>query len=295
MMAGGYDYDFIEEVQDKHRCMICIKALRDPHLTGCCGQHFCYSCLQQWFEEQRKEVCPHCRRESFPHMINLERKREIDALRVYCPNQSGGCPWVGDLSSLCQHLNPTSGNGCLVRKYQCKYCGLEDTYQTITGVGLKSCIHKNKSHYTVCPSYPFDCPNECGEKNIKRVDVASHRETCRLEKIICPNDSCTEIIERQQLHAHKRKCPMREVYCSNRCGERIKKKDRTAHRNACPLEIIKCPNLCGAKEIKRKDMTAHRHQCPLELMTCPNLCGTKEIIRKGMTAHLDSLICLLVL
>ena len=233
MMAGGYDYDFIEEVLDKYRCMICIKALRDPHLTGCCGQHFCYSCLQQWFEEQRKEVCPHCRRESFPHMINLERKREIDALRVYCPNQSGGCPWVGDLSSLHQHLKPTSGDGCLVRKYQCKYCGLEDTYQTITGVGLKSCIHKNKSHSTVCPSYPFDCPNECGEKNIKRVDVASHRETCRLEKIICPNDSCTEIIERQQLHAHKRKCPMREVYCSNRCGERIKKKDRTAHRNAC--------------------------------------------------------------
>ena len=265
--------------------MICIKALRDPHLTGCCGQHFCYSCLQQWFEKQKKEVCPHCRRESFPHMINLERQREIDALRVYCPNKSGGCLWVGDLSSLRQHLNPTSGDGCLVRKHRCKYCGLEDTYQTITGVGLKSFIHKSKSHYTVCPSYPFDCPNKCGKKKIKRVDVASHREICRLEKIACPNDLCTEIIERHKLVSHKWECPMQEVSCSNKCGERIKRANMATHKFLCPLEQISCPNQCGNKRIKRKDMTTHRCQCPLELISCPNQCGAKEIKRKDMTTH----------
>ena len=286
MMAGGYDYDFIDEVPERHHCMICTKALREPHLTGCCGQNFCHSCLKQWLESQEKEVCPHCRAESFPHMINLERQREIDTLRVHCPNRSGGCLWAGDLSSLRNHLNPTSGDGCLLRRHQCRYCGLEDTYHNITGVGLKSFMHNSKNHYTVCPSFPLDCPNKCGLKMIKRVDVASHREACYLEIIMCPNDSCSERIVRHQYDNHQDKCPMKAIYCSNECGKRIKRMNMAAHRrDQCPLELIICPNVCAAKQIKRKDMTAHRDQCPLEPINCPNLCGAKEIKRMDVNAH----------
>ena len=43
---GGYDYEFVRQVPERFMCInICTKVLREPHLTVCCGQHFCGSCL----------------------------------------------------------------------------------------------------------------------------------------------------------------------------------------------------------------------------------------------------------
>ena len=53
---GGYDYDFIKELDHRLECSICLLCMRDPYKTSC-GHIFCYSCILTWINEGRK--CPH--------------------------------------------------------------------------------------------------------------------------------------------------------------------------------------------------------------------------------------------
>ena len=50
------EYKFVKELPDDYQCMICTKVLNEPHLTDCCGQHFCQACLKQWFKKQAKKI-----------------------------------------------------------------------------------------------------------------------------------------------------------------------------------------------------------------------------------------------
>ena len=201
-VRGGYDYDFVEEVSGSLKCeTICIKVLRDPQLTECCGQHFCGTCLQHWLKRKGKKECPHCRAENFTHILYKPAKRKIDQLKIYCINRKAGCEWVGELNTIQAHINSGSGCGymevcctnscgeklirknlhchvtqqCPQRKYKCQHCGKEDTFQTITEI-----------HYNECPNYPPDCPNKCGTRGIKRAEMDQHRSTCPLEPVECP-------------------------------------------------------------------------------------------------------------
>ena len=217
---GGYEYEFIGKVPEKYTCSsICTKVLRDPHLTACCGQHFCETCLQHWFRKQGREVCPHCREENFNHFLDKPVKREIDGFKIHCTNRKTGCSWVGALSSLKPHLESEEGCGyvdvscskncskqlqrkdladhltqhCPLRKYKCQHCGKEDTYQTIT-----------EEHYDKCPNYPLDCPNKCGVGGIKRAEMDQHRSQCPLEPVNCPfqETGCQATLLRKDLDGH---------------------------------------------------------------------------------------------
>ena len=110
---GGYNYSFVDKNVECFNCeTICTKVPRDPHLTGCCGQHFCESCLNYWFTKHRKESCPHCRAEGkeFQHFLDKKLKRQIDSLRIHCTNKEEGCQWIGEVGSFKDHLK--SANGC---------------------------------------------------------------------------------------------------------------------------------------------------------------------------------------
>ena len=155
----------MKDLPDDYQCMICAKVLKEPHLTDCCGQHFCQACLEQWFKKQARKICPHCRSETFTHMRDLPLKRKIDILEVYCPNQKEGCKEVMKLGALDAHkrvcgfakVTCTQGCGrfllrkglaqhcideCSKRKIWCKYCGKLDHYEVING-----------KHMTVCEEY----------------------------------------------------------------------------------------------------------------------------------------------
>jgi len=216
---GGYDFNFTKPVPERFCCSICTKVLRDPHLTECCGQHFCKSCLDHWFKKQKKTTCPHCRYVKFKHMLNKERKRDIEELEIQCIKQGVGCPWLGELSSLQIHLDSDEGCGyvevqcsnkcgtkikrnereahlaqqCPLRKIKCQYCRYEDTYQKIT-----------TQHYDACPYYPLPCPNKCGITGIRRADMAKHRSRCELEPVECPfhEAGCTTRVVRREFDAH---------------------------------------------------------------------------------------------
>ena len=215
---GGYDLTFTKPVPDRFNCNICTKVLHDPHLTACCGQHFCESCLDHWFKKQ-KTTCPHCREKNFNHFLNKALKREINDLEIRCTKQGLGCQWVGELSSLQTHLDSDKGCGyvevqcsnkcgakmkrkelkahlerqCPLRKIQCQYCRYEDTYQTITS-----------KHYGECPHYPLPCPNMCGTTGIRRADMDNHRSRCELEPVECPfrEAGCKVNVVRKEFDSH---------------------------------------------------------------------------------------------
>lgn len=75
-------------------CPICLGVLKDPYITDCCGHHFCHYCID------RVETCPLCRKTNFKIFPNLEKKREVSSIPVYCIHREEGCRWSGPLSRL---------------------------------------------------------------------------------------------------------------------------------------------------------------------------------------------------
>lgn len=224
---GGHDYDFVDQKLEKLTCIICIKVVRDPHLTGCCGQIFCASCLSHWTEKAKKPNCPHCRAggDEFHHILDKRAKREVDALQMRCRNKKQGCNWIGELTGVknhleskdgcgyvvvkcpngCTHLGPTINDlqrrelskhlkdDCDRRPAVCKYCDFKDKYNKVT-------YHENH----ICPEKPLQCPNQCGVKHIKRKDLPTHKGMCPLQSVSCPfkNGGCSVKIKRKDLDEH---------------------------------------------------------------------------------------------
>ena len=237
---GGHDCEFVQEVSDRLNCNICTKVLRDPHLAVCCGQHFCESCLNKWFTRQGKESCPHCRAEgeAFHHVIDKSVGRAVNELKIRCSNHGEGCRWTGELRALKKHLESDNGCGfvmvecpnkcldfdgiveikrkdvhdhltqdCNRRAYQCRFCGLKDTYEIITG-GHMSLVDRDldgySGHQAKCPEAPLICPNECGADKIKRKDMKSHCSQCPQEPVECPfaEAGCKIDVRRHQFDNH---------------------------------------------------------------------------------------------
>ena len=235
---GGFDFEFVRKVADRYLCQICTKVLRKPHLAVCCGQHFCESCLKEWFRKNRgKESCPHCRAEGekFNHVINKGLRSEINQLQIKCSNHSDGCKWRGELDELephlsgcgfvavkcpnkCQDLTDVSitiyrkelqvhlSQECDLRPYQCEYCSYNDTYTAITGrvFGRQYGPGFLGGHQTTCPDVPLSCPNECEVGRMKRKDMERHRNKCSQELLECPfaEAGCKEKFRRFQLEGH---------------------------------------------------------------------------------------------
>ena len=226
---GGYDYQFVDTVPSKYICSICSKVLREAHLTACCGQHFCASCLTHWLGTlQGRKTCPHCREKNFQHIPNKAMIREVNQFNIRCTNHSEGCGWVGELGGLKSHLDSGKGCGyvkvtctykgcgervsrkdlqthlqekCYYRPYECEHCGHKDTYAAITGET------KNRftgGHYSECPDYPQDCHNRCGVTGIRRRAMPDHHSSCPLEPLDCPfkDAGCTEKIARKDMEDH---------------------------------------------------------------------------------------------
>ncbi len=221
-------YDLVKSAPNKYNCMICSGLQEQPVLMSCCGQHFCESCLKKWYAVQGKK-CPHCRNIGVTYLLNKERVRDINELRVYCSNKSKGCTWKGELGSSDGHVESNCGfteidcpkgckmkllrdkmsnhiqHSCLCRDYSCEHCQEKGTYHTITGEcgEFGPCEYHDDGHYSWCGQYPVQCPNECF-KTIKREEVPIHRESCPLEPVKCSFSEvgCQEQLVRRDLDNH---------------------------------------------------------------------------------------------
>ena len=43
--SGGYEFDFVDNVDDEYACCICLHVMKDPYQIVPCGHRCCRSCL----------------------------------------------------------------------------------------------------------------------------------------------------------------------------------------------------------------------------------------------------------
>ena len=185
---------------------------------------------------------------------------------------------------------------CVFRPYTCEYCSMVGTYLSVTNNarGLKL---NRPSHYDKCEHYPLECPNKCGEENIKRKDIQTHRDACPLEPLECTLGSHPTSILRKYMEKHrKEECEFRPYSCKH-CGfygtylsitgNGRSQKQATSHYSKCCEYPLECPNRCGVNKIKRKNLKTHRYKCSLEVVECPfkYVNCTKRIQRKNIDSH----------
>ena len=130
---GGYDADFVDNLDKDLECPVCMLALREPVLTHC-GHHFCHSCTMKLMKSSSlalyacskqtrfrfgKFDCPldsqTCKEgdvSSCSELVEVgtlaylqifrDRKveRKVLSLMVYCSRRALGCSWKGELRNL---------------------------------------------------------------------------------------------------------------------------------------------------------------------------------------------------
>ena len=110
--------EFVEPLPDELQCPLCLEFLKEPTLTSCCGHHFCSECINRAIT--RSHVCPLCNNQGFQTLLNKEKERLVNALKVYCKQKSRGCEWVGELGRLERHLDVEEGDcGCV--EVECEF------------------------------------------------------------------------------------------------------------------------------------------------------------------------------
>lgn len=229
---GGYSCNFIDPTSDDDQCPLCHLVLRKPHITSCCSNHFCYSCISGALADG--ESCPRCRNENFTTLLDRELANKINSLRVYCICKAEGCEWMGSLDDLESHLCRGETEG------ECRYLAVE----CLNHCGKKIARKNLQAHIQ------YDCPERtvycryCGHKCTSISITTKHFEVCEKYPVECPNECELPSIERSQLEAHRKTCPLEDVQCIYNfagCKERLKRKDVPTHmeeNTQCHLDLL---------------------------------------------------------
>ena len=209
VIEGGYDCDFVTPIPDRLVCNICHLPCREPQQTHECGHLFCKSCIKKLMcSTTVSHACPVCRKESFTIFSQLKDDREIKALKVYCPNKSDGCTWIGELVSIIGHKLPEKCTPC-------DRCSDIIHYTNIT------------NHLGTCPCY---CPY-CDITAEREVISSEHKEKCHKFPIMCPNKCGLDHIPRDNMDKHKKVCPLEVIPCEYQCGAMIARNEVDRHNN----------------------------------------------------------------
>ena len=137
---------------------------------------------------------------------NNIKRRDMKVHHDFCPLEPLKCPF--NASDCCYKILRKDMEGhkgmCEYRPYSCEHCGHRGTFTEIKGKKVLFKRVLDTSHYVKCDQYPLECPNECGETNIKRRDMKGHRDICPLEPVDCPfkDVGCTDKIRRKDMEKH---------------------------------------------------------------------------------------------
>ena len=231
--SGGYDYQFLEEPSEDLKCSVCLSVLRDPHLTSCCGHHFCETCIKPI--KNLNNRCPLCQAEGFTSMLNKSLCRIVNELKVHCPNSNKGCEWLGKLKSVETHFDTE----CAYVKVNCCYCNV-----------LVIRTHL-ETHITICPQRPFAC-EACGLVDAWQNITDVHRAKCSSWCVPCSNDCGSEVM-RKDMRNHLKSCPLQSVSCEFGCGESICRKDVAAHAKEKVSEHLSLVAASFKAELAKRD------------------------------------------
>ena len=108
------------KVSDDLLCGGCQRVAREPHITDCCGGHFCKACIHRPKED--RQPCPSCAQAQFTNFLDKGMHKRFLALQVCCTMKGRGCEWEGRLEDLqahldvdandCQHVDMVCSNKC---------------------------------------------------------------------------------------------------------------------------------------------------------------------------------------
>lgn len=203
---------FTEPLPSHLECEICLDVLRNPFLTGCCGQSYCKDCI----DKVTNKTCPHCRKtlETFPDKKSI---RLINELEIKCHYfAEGKCQWKGSPAAFPNHIvvcdfkqtNCPLGCGaqlekkamashtekdCVLREVSCKHCQKQIAY-----------LGKTNHKYS-CPKMPIHCVNKCSNVgDILREEMDEHLKMCPNQLVPCEYSEfgCNKKIKRQDLPQH---------------------------------------------------------------------------------------------
>ncbi|XP_068718094.1 TNF receptor-associated factor 6-like [Montipora capricornis] len=162
---GGYDEEFLHDIEHDWLCPICHHPLKNPVQTRVCGHRFCEVCLERHFMRQEGDgqllSCPldqNVLRRNKDIFLDKATERKVRSFIIKCPR---GCQWTGELRS-------------------------------------------KEAHFNECRRLPVNCPNGCGEV-IPREEILSHTaDHCSLRPIPCPyaEMGCIKKVPQTEIEAH---------------------------------------------------------------------------------------------
>ena len=291
LQAPEDGYDFVVPPSEDFFCPVTFDLLREPYLTPCCGNHLSPVTVTTL----QGQPCPVCKEPNLNPVHDKFFKRQVNELKVRCPNKSLGCKWVGELGSLDRHLSQNSVEGecqfvtvacpyscgddlqrcqleghktndCPNRPFTCQYCDHKATYIAVTN-----------EHLPICTKYPVECPNKSlscqwtGERGDldQHLNESSVEGECQFVTVACPY-SCGDDFQRCQLKKHKMNdCHSRPFTCQYCKYEATYTEVTTEHWPVCEKYLLPCPNDCGGDMIERQDLEEHLDEvCPLQVVEC---------------------------
>ncbi|XP_068700854.1 TNF receptor-associated factor 4-like [Montipora foliosa] len=162
---GGYDEEFVEDIEDDWLCPICHLPLKVSVQTEVCGHRFCKLCLERHFTRQEADgqelTCPLDQNVLIRDkdiFLDKATERKVRSFVIKCPR---GCQWTGELRS-------------------------------------------KEDHESECRRFPVNCPNGCGEL-VPREEILSHTDDhCLLAPIPCPyaEIGCTKKVLPPEIESH---------------------------------------------------------------------------------------------
>ena len=302
--SGGYEHEFLEPSAKlkKYECPLCLLVTREPHLTGCCGQHFCQACINRIITDRKP--CPFCKASSFGVFFDKKQKRKVLELKLKCTMKERGCDWSGELGELDTHVDTRNGSCqfvdvncpnncgeshqrchlanhlsdlCPKRPFTCKYCQFKAAYEQVCN-----------DHYPKCIKYPVPCPNKCEIGTVERGNLEQHVSECPLQVVEC-HLGCSERMKREGLPKHVRVCPKRPFTCKYCEFKATYEQVCNDHYPKCIKYPVPCPNECEIGTVERGNLEQHVSECPLQVVECEfaHAGCSEKITRKDLPKHME--------
>ena len=199
--------EFVEPLPNELQCplALCLEFLKEPTLTSCCGHHFCRECIDRAIA--RSIVCPLCNNQAFQTLINKEKQRLVNALKVYCKWKSRGCEWVGELGRLEHHLDVEEGDcGCV--EVECEF-GPVGCVAKLPRKDLQRHKEENVHKHLVLMSVMSLKSNEAFGRKLREQRVEFHQQLKQKVEKLQAIEKRLDEVERTQQQENQELCDVK--------------------------------------------------------------------------------------
>ena len=194
------DFEFQPTIID-YKCQLCSGIIWEPIVDNC-SHGFCKSCFEIYLklnpDNKTTLLCPISHEPTSIQTGCNFIKTILEKQIVFCHFKLEGCAWKGTVKDYLIHLDTTCPrqrikcalqgceqlapreqmqthiSNCDFRIVQCENCDIKTPFISLT------------KHYTTCPKYPMECPQQCTKK-VQRENIDEHiTNECPNTKVKCP-------------------------------------------------------------------------------------------------------------